>query len=171
MIMQQNKKCDARSRTPNAATKKFVFSEENLPLDYFIPASPKAQPQPKRFFEKLLPQGRENAISCADLMTRLGLSDSRTLRRMIAAERQEGSVILSCKRGYFRPDFGAKGKLETGEWIAVSKARALSQLRGIKSARQYLDILDGQQTMDDADELWSKDELRDWMNELRDWMK
>lgn len=53
---------------------------------------------------ELLPVGKENAISTADLLRRSGCSSARELQQRIAYERSQGAIICSgSSRGYWRP--------------------------------------------------------------------
>ena len=85
----------------------------------------------------LLPRGKENAISSADLLSMSGLHTTRQLQTQIAAERIMGALILSSTTGgYFSPDYGEKGKNELTEYIRSLQARALNTLKILKSAKE-----------------------------------
>ena len=55
------------------------------------------------FVASVLQRGRENAIPATRLTALLGLSESRTLRKFVDAERSHGVPILACTEGYFLP--------------------------------------------------------------------
>ena len=90
----------------------------------------------------LLPVGKENAISTADLVRLTGCKSARELQERIALERNTGAVICSGSgRGYWRP----KDRQEIQEFVRTMDARALNTLRAAKSARAALNVPDGQQ--------------------------
>ncbi len=87
---------------------------------------------------ELLPIGKENAISTADLKTASGISNIRALRAAVARERKLGEVILSSKNGgYYRP----ATEQEVKEFIKTNSKEAKSILYGLRSAKQYLNTL------------------------------
>lgn len=93
------------------------------------------------FIESILPTGKENAVSTADLLKITGLSDRRTLQQIIERERRNGALILSRSSspgGYYLP--ANQEELET--FYRVNRAKALSTLRTLKPAR--LALKDGQ---------------------------
>ena len=93
----------------------------------------------------LLPVGKENAISTADLMRLMGCKSARDLQERIAYERNHGAVICSGPgRGYWRP----KDRQEIQEFVRTMDARALNTLRAAKSARAALKIPAGQQVIE-----------------------
>lgn len=93
----------------------------------------------------LLPVGKENAISTADLMRLMGCKSARDLQERIAYERNHGAVICSGSgRGYWRP----KDRQEIQEFVRTMDARALNTLRAAKSARVALKIPAGQQAIE-----------------------
>ena len=54
--------------------------------------------------ESLLPVGKENAITTAELVKRSGCSSARELQQKIAYERNHGAVICSGSgKGYWKP--------------------------------------------------------------------
>lgn len=86
-------------------------------------------------YTKLLPKGKENAISAADLTTLLGFNDTRALQADIAKSRDAGQIILSSTNGgYFLPANDA----EIEEFVAVLRARAIGIFRALSSAKEYL---------------------------------
>lgn len=86
-------------------------------------------------YERILPTGRENAISTAELTVLMGFDDARSLQNDIARSRDAGQIILSSTSdGYFLP----KDDSEIEEFIAVLRARAINTFKALKSAREYL---------------------------------
>lgn len=54
--------------------------------------------------ERLLPVGKENAVTTAELVKRSGCSSARELQQKIAYERNHGAVICSGSgKGYWKP--------------------------------------------------------------------
>ena len=54
--------------------------------------------------ERLLPVGKENAITTQDLVKLSGCGSARELQQRIAYEREQGAIICSGSgRGYWRP--------------------------------------------------------------------
>ena len=98
-------------------------------------------------FSRILPAGAENAVSTAELLQRLGLSDQRVIRKLISEERAAGAVILSNGDGYFLPDDGEKGRQETAAFVASIRAKGVNTLRAARSAEDFLDKLPGQMEM------------------------
>lgn len=93
----------------------------------------------------LLPVGKENAISTADLVRLMGCKSARDLQERIAYERNHGAVICSGSgRGYWKP----KDRQEIQEFVRTMDARALNTLRAAKSAREALKIPAGQQVIE-----------------------
>ena len=93
----------------------------------------------------LLPVGKENAISTADLVRLTGCKSPRDLQERIAYERNHGAVICSGSgRGYWKP----KDRQEIQEFVRTMDARALNTLRAAKSARAALKIPAGQQVIE-----------------------
>lgn len=86
----------------------------------------------------ILPVGEANAISSRDLSDIVGASSVRDLQNRIAAEREQGALILSTCRnggGYFRPSPGDEGRAEIERYIATLRARALNTLRILRAAK------------------------------------
>ena len=97
-------------------------------------------PPGKNQIEELLPRGAENAISAATLRRITGCRTTRALRKRVAAERENGALILSLPTvGYFLPDEGEKGKREARAFIAFMTGRARSELKSTKAARKLLE--------------------------------
>lgn len=88
----------------------------------------------------VLPQGETNAICSKALAELVGASSVRDLQNRIAAERDQGKLILSsCRGGYFSPSPGADGQAEIRRYISTLTARALNTLRALKAAKASLD--------------------------------
>lgn len=91
--------------------------------------------------------GKENATSTAELCAVLGFENARDLRNAIAKERKAGAVILSsCTGGYFLP--GSKAEVE--EFIHTQDKKARSIMFVLKSARQYMNTIEGQLAIPDG---------------------
>lgn len=83
----------------------------------------------------LLPVGKENAISTADLVNLIGCSSARELQEYIAQERKRGSVICSSTTGgYFLP----ANKQEITEFCRSLESRAANTIIAIQSAKKAL---------------------------------
>lgn len=112
------------------------------------------QPRKQGFVEALLLQGEENALPSGELVRLTGFKSIRELQNEIAREREAGSLILSTCRGgggYFLPAPGEAGQREISAFVATLRARALNTLRVLKAAREALDGLDGQVSLDDLE--------------------
>lgn len=106
------------------------------------------------FIESLLLQGEENALPSGELVRLTGFKSVRELQNEIAREREAGALILSTCRGgggYFLPAPGEAGQREIGAFVATLRARALNTLRVLKAAREALEGLDGQVSLDDLE--------------------
>lgn len=89
----------------------------------------------------LLPVGEANAIRTKQLVKVVGAASIRDLQLKIAAERENGKLILStCKGcgGYFKPSNGPEGRAEIERYIATLRARALNTLRALSGAKAAL---------------------------------
>lgn len=96
----------------------------------------------------ILPTGKENAISTAELAVIMGFSDSRSLQVDISQSRNAGQVILSSTQGgYYLP----ANDEEVQEFVAVLRARAINTFRALKSAREYLQRDKEQMCFDDME--------------------
>lgn len=102
----------------------------------------------------LLPQGEGNAVASRELVQMVGCKSVRELQCQIAAERDNGKLILSTCRhggGYFRPADGEQGQQEIAAFIATLRARAINTLAAIKVARQALEGVAGQLDLNDLE--------------------
>lgn len=96
----------------------------------------------------LLPIGKENAISTAELVQLVGCGSVRILQERIAYERNHGAIICSGSgRGYWRP----KDRQEIQEFVRTMDARALNTLRAAKSARAALKVPEGQRVIEGSE--------------------
>lgn len=90
----------------------------------------------------ILPTGKQNRMSLAELQEITGCRDVRKMRKMIADERKQGHVILSdTSGGYWKPE----NKKEVEAHIRRTEKEAKSLLYALKGAREYLKTTDGQQ--------------------------
>lgn len=90
--------------------------------------------------ERLLPVGKENAITTQDLVKLSGCGSARELQQRIAYEREQGAIICSGSgRGYWRP----KDRQEIQEFVHTMNARALNTLKAVKSAKRALKVVEG----------------------------
>lgn len=99
---------------------------------------------------ELLGHGQANAIPTAELVKLTGCTSARDLQAHIAAEREQGHLILSsCRRGggYFLPADGPDGRAEIAAFCATLRARAINTLRILRDARRALAELDGQESL------------------------
>ena len=95
----------------------------------------------------ILPVGKENAISTADLVKITGCTSPRDLQERIALERNAGAVICSGSgSGYWR----AKNRQELLEFVHCMDARAKNTLAATRSAKRALQITEGQFEMGDC---------------------
>jgi len=93
----------------------------------------------------VLPVGKENAISTADLVRITGCTSSRDLQERIASERNAGAVICSGSgSGYWR----AKNRQELLDFVHCMDARAKNTLAATRSAKRALQITEGQFEME-----------------------
>ena len=87
----------------------------------------------------VLPTGKANRLSLAELKAITGCDSDRKMRKLIADERKQGHVILSCSEGgYYKPE----GKGEVEAHIKRTEKEAKSLLYNLKGARDYLKELE-----------------------------
>ena len=104
----------------------------------------------------LLPCGEINAIATKNLVKLVGCKTARDLQNRIAAEREQGYLILSTCRnggGYFRPTDGEIGQQEVARFVATLQSRAANTFRVLKAARRYLSCVEGQMDLDEVEGL------------------
>ena len=109
-----------------------------------------ANAEKQSFIFDMLPQGEGNAVTTNALVKLTGYKSARDLQNKIAAEREQGYLILSTCRnggGYFRPADGEQGQQEIARFIQTLKARAINTLVAIKAARKALAQAEGQITL------------------------
>lgn len=95
----------------------------------------------------ILPVGKENAISTADLVKITGCTSSRDLQERIALERNAGAIICSGSgSGYWR----ARNRQELLEFVHCMDARVKNTLAATRSAKRALQIAEGQFEMEDC---------------------
>lgn len=92
---------------------------------------------------KMLPVGRENAISSATLAEIMGCKSVRELQKKIERERLAGAVILSDTHGggYYLSNDPA----ELRRFVRTLNARARNTLRAAESAQEALNAIEGQE--------------------------
>lgn len=96
----------------------------------------------------ILPVGKENAISTANLVKITGCTSPRDLQERIARERGAGAVICSGSgSGYWR----AKNRQELLEFVHCMDARAKNTLASTRSAKRALQIIEEQFEMEDIE--------------------
>ena len=86
----------------------------------------------------VLQVGSENATSTAALLTLIGISNRRELRRIVSKAREGGAVILSDCRGYWIPSADKQGQEEAAAFVESITAKGIATLRAADSARQFL---------------------------------
>ena len=134
-MMEKNKKPLPVCETENGNGEQLFFEEVVT-----VSNNNGIMPPGRNQVEELLPRGAENAISAATLRRITGCRTTRALRKRVAAERENGALILSLPTvGYFLPDEGEKGKREARAFIAFMTGRARSELKSTKAARKLLE--------------------------------
>lgn len=99
--------------------------------------------------ERLLPVGKENAVTTQELLKITGCGSVRELQQHIAYEREHGAIICSGSgRGYWKP----KNRQEIQQFVKTMNARALNTLKAVKSAKRALKVPEGQQSMNGGNE-------------------
>ncbi len=92
--------------------------------------------------------GAENAIPSKDLLTMIGLTNTRELRRVVADARRAGAVILSDRSGYYLPSDGEQGQQEAADFLRMIEAKAAATFQAGDSARRFLRaVIPGQTTV------------------------
>lgn len=138
--MSNKKKAALAAATVRDGNAEMVFSKEDTTTD---------STRTQGFVESFLHRGKENAIRTCELMELTGL-DVRQLRAQVEKERRNGTLILTGSQcGYFLPSEGEKGKQEISEFYNLQRAKALSLLKTIKTAKKALEVIDGQQSFEE----------------------
>ena len=91
----------------------------------------------------ILPRGKARAVSMSHLADALRCSD-RDVRAVIHRARCDGAIIAGDSSGYYLPET----REELIRWYRLAKKRSLSGLKALKSARQQLRELEGQQSIE-----------------------
>lgn len=87
---------------------------------------------------ELLLHGEVNAISAADIARQVGMSERR-VREIVERERLDGKIILTGRRGYFRPSEDPDlATWEIQNWITQRTATAGTMLKTAEIARKAL---------------------------------
>lgn len=98
---------------------------------------------------ELLPIGKENAIPGEQLRQIVGCKSIRELQSMIADERSRGALICSGSgKGYWKP----KDRKEIEKFYRSMASRAKNILLALKSAKDALQIPEGQEELFGNDE-------------------
>lgn len=134
-----NKKCAAGAGTPNSAVIKTVA--EPIRKSYKNILS--QQQMENKLLIDLLPHGKAHAVSMAHLANILGCSE-RDVRKFMYRARCDGAIICGDSNGYYLPET----REELIRWYRLAKKRALSSLKALKTARQQLRELEGQQNIE-----------------------
>lgn len=96
--------------------------------------------------ESLLKKGKENAISTKELVRLSESASARQLQERIAEERAAGAIICSGSgKGYWLP----KDRQEIEDFCRTMDKKAKSIFNATKSARQALEMPEGQQYIDE----------------------
>lgn len=146
----QNNKENAR---PNAATSERVKGEISIaanisPREQYIPEREK----PQGLVADFLRMGAENAIHAKELANLVGCGTPRQLQHLVAQERRDGTLILSdTKGGYYLPDTGLKGRSEIARYVGAMSRRAARICAVTEGARQALNVLYGQEEMQEME--------------------
>lgn len=99
---------------------------------------------------ELIPKGRENAVSLYYLAEMLNVNE-RTIKKYISHIRKNGTPIVGDQFGYYKP-----ANREELEWFyRIFRKRGLTALSSISSARQDLQEVPGQLSIEEA--IWPKD--------------
>lgn len=147
--MNTNKKARPAVGAAEQAIKKEILDQTSLSSENCTTIQPRRQG-----IESLLLEGEENAIPSNQLVKMGQFKSVRELQALIAREREAGALILSTCRGgggYFLPSAGEAGKREIAAFVATLRARALNTLRALKTAREALESVEGQVTLDDIE--------------------
>lgn len=124
-------------------------SLDNLSVNQYITKRGNGQ-----FIYDVLPQGEANAIASAVLADMIGVKTVRELQHRVAAEREQGALILSASTGgYFKPASGEQGQEEIARFVATLRSRAINTFKALKTARAALSKAEGQLTLDELEGL------------------
>lgn len=96
----------------------------------------------------ILPVGKENAVTTAELVKLIGCKSARELQEKIALERNAGAIICSGSgRGYWRP----QNRQEIVEFVRTMESRAKNTLAAASGAKKALRVADGQMELGEDD--------------------
>lgn len=96
----------------------------------------------------MLPVGKENAVTTAELVKMTGCTSARELQERIARERNAGAIICSGSgRGYWRP----QNRREIVEFVRTMESRAKNTLAAASGAKKALRVADGQMELGEDD--------------------
>ena len=96
----------------------------------------------------ILPVGKENAVTTAELVKLIGCKSARELQEKIALERNAGAIICSGSgRGYWRP----QNRQEIVEFVRTMESRAKNTLAAASGAKEALRVADGQMELGEDD--------------------
>lgn len=99
-----------------------------------------------------IPYGAQNGVSMKSLIHSTGLSD-RTVRTVISKLRiDEGIPIAGDGHGYYRP----ATREELLRYVIMFNKRAMTALKSIKSAREQLEEMEGQLSIEEVGDYGSK---------------
>ena len=136
--------------TPGRQTETAVLSGTTISQSNYT----RSNEQEQDFVASFLPQGEANALPSSELVRLTGFRSARDLQAEIAREREAGALILSTCRGgggYFLPADGEAGQREISAFVATLQSRAVNTLRVLKTAREALQSLDGQVSLNDLE--------------------
>lgn len=132
--MRSKRKMPPRVLYTRDGGEQLTLSEELFPIPKYTTDLPD-----KTSMARVLPKGRENAISGSDLAALLGINDLRSLRHRITFERIRGVPVLSTPGGgYFLPDDGEKGVKEAELFLKVMDARTRTTAEVTEAARRFI---------------------------------
>lgn len=90
--------------------------------------------------EEILERGQPNKKTFEELQILTGCKDSRRLRKIIAAERKAGAIILSSPHGgYWLPE----DIEEVERYVSTMTKEAKSIFKAVQPARRYIKAVRG----------------------------
>ena len=91
-----------------------------------------------------IPSGNQNAVSVQRLAELTGARSERCLRADVRELRKAGELICSSPGGYYRPATRA----EIADFIERMEGHAIGVFQAIKSAREAMKQMEGQQSFE-----------------------
>lgn len=91
--------------------------------------------------KKLIPQGRDEAVTVKELSDRTGIPE-REVKRLVQELRESGEPILSSGKGYFYPTNDEAGCEDARRFIFMMKDQAKTRFVSIKPAERWLEEFD-----------------------------